>query len=145
MRVIFIAGLVGFVFIAANIVPSLAQPSQQITGKTCGELFRSCFRICAIHTGEVAYQGCEADCNTGQKSCLSTGTWRSKNATVKAEGATSATESENVSKWTRKEWNAAKAKWSIEKVKWANCRNQANDKKLSGRKSWSFLYDCMSN
>ena len=145
MRVIFIAGLVGLTLIAANTDSPLAQPSQQITGKTCRELFRSCFRICAIHTGETAYQGCETDCNDGQISCLSTGTWRSKNATVKAEGATSATESENVSKWTRKEWNAAKAKWSMEKVKWASCRNQAKEKKLSGRKSWSFLYDCMSN
>ena len=57
---------------------------------------------------------------------------------------TLATKAEDVSKWTTKQWNAAKAKWSNEKVKWADCQKQADEKKLSGRKSWSFLYDCMA-
>jgi hypothetical protein len=51
---------------------------------------------------------------------------------------------EDVSKWTRKEWNAAKAKWSEEKTQWDDCQTQAKAKKLLGRKSWQFLYDCMT-
>jgi len=51
---------------------------------------------------------------------------------------------EDVSKWTQKQWNAAKAKWSEEKTKWNGCQNQAKGKNLSGRKSWQFLYDCMT-
>jgi hypothetical protein len=52
---------------------------------------------------------------------------------------------EDVSKWTQKQWNAAKAKWVKEKDKWNNCNKQATDKKLSGRKSWSFIYSCMTS
>src|SRR5215831_15746579 len=51
---------------------------------------------------------------------------------------------EDVSKWTQKQWNAAKAKWSEEKTKWNDCQTQAKAKSLSGRKSWQFLYDCMT-
>ena len=51
---------------------------------------------------------------------------------------------EDVSKWTQKQWNAAKAKWSEEKTKWNACQGQAKTKNLSGRKSWQFLYDCMT-
>ncbi len=50
----------------------------------------------------------------------------------------------DVSKWTRKEWNAAKAKWVHEKKKWHDCNGQAKAQKLSGRQSWQFLYDCMT-
>jgi len=51
---------------------------------------------------------------------------------------------EDVSKWTQKQWNAAKAKWSEEKTTWNDCQTQAKTKNLSGRKSWQFLYDCMT-
>jgi hypothetical protein len=51
---------------------------------------------------------------------------------------------EDVTKWTQKQWNAAKAKWSKETVKWGDCQKQADAKKLSGRESWSFLYSCMT-
>jgi len=51
---------------------------------------------------------------------------------------------EDVSKWTQKQWNVAKAKWSEEKTKWNDCQTQAKTKNLSGRKSWQFLYDCMT-
>ena len=50
---------------------------------------------------------------------------------------------EDVSKWTQKQWDAAKAKWSKETTKWDSCQKQADQQKLSGRKSWQFLYDCM--
>src|SRR5437773_1065121 len=52
---------------------------------------------------------------------------------------------EDVSKWTQKQWNAAKAKWVKQKDKWNSCNKQASDKKLSGRDSWSFLYTCMTS
>jgi hypothetical protein len=51
---------------------------------------------------------------------------------------------QDVSKWTRKQWNAAKAKWSEEKTQWNDCQAQAKAKKRLGRKSWPFLYDCMT-
>jgi malic enzyme len=51
---------------------------------------------------------------------------------------------DDVSKWTQKQWNAAKAKWVKEKDKWKSCNKQATDKKLSGRNSWSFIYTCMT-
>ena len=58
--------------------------------------------------------------------------------------ATSTTKMEDVSKWTQKQWDAAKAKWSEEKAKWGDCKKQSTKAKLSGRKSWQFLYDCMT-
>jgi hypothetical protein len=51
---------------------------------------------------------------------------------------------DDVSKWTTKHWNQAKAKWAKEKVKWSDCEKEAKDQKLTGRKSWSFIYDCMT-
>jgi len=52
---------------------------------------------------------------------------------------------DDVSKWTLKQWNEAKAKWAKEKEKWADCRKQSKDQKLTGRKSWSFLASCMTS
>jgi hypothetical protein len=51
---------------------------------------------------------------------------------------------EDVSKWTQKQWNAAKAKWSEEKTKWNDCQTEAKAKVLAGHKSWQFPYDCMT-
>jgi hypothetical protein len=51
----------------------------------------------------------------------------------------------DVSKWTSEQWDKAKAQWALEKEKWADCQKQADDKKLSGRESWSFLASCMTN
>ncbi len=80
-----ISVLAAAMFAVASSTPSPAQTGDQIAGKTCKQLFRSCFRICVHHKGEAAYQGCEADCNSGNKSCRRTGTWKSKNAIVTAE------------------------------------------------------------
>ena len=49
-----------------------------------------------------------------------------------------------VKKWTTKQWNAAKSEWAKDKAKWAGCQQQSTDQKLAGRKSWSFLYTCMT-
>jgi hypothetical protein len=50
-----------------------------------------------------------------------------------------------VENWTRKQWNAAKREWSKNKEKWDRCNQQATDRHLTGRKSWSFIYDCMTS
>ena len=49
-----------------------------------------------------------------------------------------------VEAWSRKQWEAAKKEWAKDKTKWADCRKQSKTQKLQGRKSWSFLYTCMT-
>ena len=64
-----------------------------------------------------------------------------------AASSASATASQtvaDVSKWTSKQWDAAKVKFAQEKDKWAGCEKQAKAQNLAGRKSWQFLYDCMT-
>ena len=50
-----------------------------------------------------------------------------------------------VETWTRKQWETAKKEWAKDKAKWADCRKQSSKQKLEGRKSWSFLYKCMTS
>ena len=50
---------------------------------------------------------------------------------------------DQVKTWSLKKWNQARTEFAKDKAKWATCRQQGNDKKLTGRASWSFLYDCM--
>jgi hypothetical protein len=52
--------------------------------------------------------------------------------------------SAKVENWTKRQWNAAKQKWSRNKAKWNACNQDLKDQKLSGRKSWSYLYECMT-
>jgi hypothetical protein len=49
-----------------------------------------------------------------------------------------------VETWTKEKWAKAEKEWAKDKAKLADCRKQSKDQKLSGRKSWSFLYDCMA-
>lgn len=62
-------------------------------------------------------------------------------------GPTSSKQSiaDRVETWTTKQWNAAKKEWAKDRAKWADCQNKSKAQKLSGRKSWSFLYRCMTN
>ncbi|WP_210251885.1 hypothetical protein [Methylocystis heyeri] len=46
--------------------------------------------------------------------------------------------------WTEKEWSEAVKEWSKDEAKWASCKEKSEAQKLSGRKSWSFLYTCMT-
>ena len=48
-----------------------------------------------------------------------------------------------VETWTQKQWGTAQQEWSKDKAKWAGCQKQSHAQDLSGRKSWSFLYQCM--
>jgi hypothetical protein len=50
-----------------------------------------------------------------------------------------------VETWTSMQWEAAKEKWAKDKAKWAGCQEQSSKQKLEGRKSWSFLYTCMTS
>ena len=49
-----------------------------------------------------------------------------------------------VETWTTKQWDAAKLEWAKDKAKWADCEKQSGKQKLEGRKSWPFLYKCMT-
>jgi len=51
---------------------------------------------------------------------------------------------DDVSEWTSRQWNRAKAKWEQEKEKWADCQRQSKEQNLTGRESWSFLASCMT-
>ncbi len=62
---------------------------------------------------------------------------------VQAQAPTTPSTTDQVKTWTLKKWNAAKAEFAKDKAKWADCRKQGTDKKLKGKASWSFLYDCM--
>ena len=53
--------------------------------------------------------------------------------------------STQVETWTKTQWEAAKKEWAKEKTKWADCRKQSDKQKLEGRKSWPFLYKCMTS
>ena len=57
--------------------------------------------------------------------------------------AQSPSTTEQVKTWSLKKWNEVKAEISKDKAKWSSCRQHSKDKKLTGRASWSFLYDCM--
>lgn len=49
-------------------------------------------------------------------------------------------------RWTAKEWKKATAGWARNnKEKWADCRKQAKDQRLTGRKSRTFLASCMTS
>jgi hypothetical protein len=50
-----------------------------------------------------------------------------------------------VEAWTSTQWEAAKEEWAKDKAKWADCQEQSSKQKLEGRKSWSFLYTCMTS
>ena len=65
-------------------------------------------------------------------------------STGKSMSDTIKSTAEDVSKWTQKQWDEAKAKWAKEKDKWESCNKKASDQKLEGRNSWSFLYTCMT-
>jgi hypothetical protein len=48
-----------------------------------------------------------------------------------------------IDNWTAEEWSAATTEWAKETTKWAACQQRATDQQLTGRTSWTFLYNCM--
>jgi hypothetical protein len=65
-------------------------------------------------------------------------------AASKTQASSEPSTTAKVENWTKKQWNAAKQKWSQDKAKWNACNQDTKDRRLSGRKSWSYLYDCMT-
>ncbi len=61
-----------------------------------------------------------------------------------APASSEPSDANKVEKWTKKEWHNAVKEWAKDETKWAGCREQSKARKLSGRKSWSFLYRCMT-
>ena len=53
--------------------------------------------------------------------------------------------STQVETWTKAQWEAAKKDWAKDTAKWADCQKQSDKQKLEGRKSWPFLYKCMTS
>ena len=53
--------------------------------------------------------------------------------------------SERVETWTKTQWDSAQKEWAKDKTKWSGCQKQSEVKHLDGRKSWSFLYSCMTS
>jgi len=66
------------------------------------------------------------------------------NPPVRARASSEPSTAAKVENWTNKQWSAAKRKWSRDKAKWNACDQDSKDRKLPGRKSWSYLYDCMT-
>jgi hypothetical protein len=50
---------------------------------------------------------------------------------------------DQVKDWTLKKWNAMKREWRKDRAKWDTCNRKASDQKLTGKASWTFIYDCM--
>jgi hypothetical protein len=69
------------------------------------------------------------------------GTSAPKDTSASAQASQTMTD---VSKWTRRQWHAAKVKWQEERNSWNSCETEAKTQNLAGRKSWQFLYDCMT-
>ena len=61
-----------------------------------------------------------------------------------AKDSSKASISTEVENWTEDQWEAAKKEWAKDTTKWASCRKQSSGQKLEGRKSWPFLYKCMT-
>jgi hypothetical protein len=64
-------------------------------------------------------------------------------STTPSSSTTVSSTADQVKDWTRKKWNAMKREWRKDKAKWDACNQRASDQKLSGKASWSFIYDCM--
>jgi hypothetical protein len=65
--------------------------------------------------------------------------------TVSAQAPAQPSTTDKVKSWTQKKWNAAKHEYAKDKVKWDACNKRATERHLTGRKSWSFVYDCMKS
>jgi len=50
---------------------------------------------------------------------------------------------DEVKDWTLKKWNAMQHEWRKNRAKWDTCNRQASGQKLTGKASWTFIYDCM--
>lgn len=98
-------------------------------------------RMLFVSLALVAAFGIGAATSMAQTSMAQTQTTPPKDTSVSAQASQTMTE---VSKWTRRQWHAAKVKWQEERDSWNSCQTEAKAQNLAGRKSWQFLYDCMT-
>ncbi len=99
---------------------------------------------CGIGSGLAFAQTSKAtDTKTTSQPAKSKDAKSDKSNSSKSDSSKSESTLTSVQNWTTKQWNAMTKEWSKDKAKWADCRKQSNSRKLSGRNSWSFLYDCM--
>jgi hypothetical protein len=68
-----------------------------------------------------------------------------KTQTAPATASSASAASSRVETWTRKQWDSAQKQWAKDKTRWSGCQKQSGEKHLDGRKSWSFLYTCMTS
>lgn len=64
--------------------------------------------------------------------------------TAPAAASSGSAASARVETWTRKQWDSAQKEWAKDQAKWSGCQKQSGEHHLGGRKSWSFLYTCMT-
>jgi Flp pilus assembly protein TadB len=76
-----------------------------------------------------------------QTQATSPTTARTQTAPASASSVSAA--SARVETWTRKQWDSAQKEWAKDKTRWSDCQKQSGEKHLDGRRSWSFLYNCM--
>jgi hypothetical protein len=62
-----------------------------------------------------------------------------------SEAQAKATTTEKVKTISARQWSRMKRQWSKQTVKWTSCNKQADDQKLIGRKSWTFIASCMNS
>ncbi len=67
-----------------------------------------------------------------------------KKESAPASTSSGSAASAQVETWTKKQWNSAQKEWAKDKARWSDCRKQSGERHLVGRKSWSFLYSCMT-
>jgi hypothetical protein len=78
-----------------------------------------------------------------QTPATSSTTAKTQTAPPSASSASAA--SSRVEIWTKKQWDSAQKQWAKDKTRWSDCQKQSGEKHLDGRKSWSFLYTCMTS
>lgn len=100
-----------------------------------------CSHMILVALTAVAVLGAAPDLAAAQSPSSQTSANSASGSTLSAQASQTAAD---VSKWSRKQWNAAKAKWAQEKDAWNSCQTKATAQNLAGRKSWQFLYDCMT-
>ena len=73
----------------------------------------------------------------GAGASLAQGQTQPQSAPKPAE--TSTMKMEDVSKWTQKQWNAAKIKWAKEKTQWNDCQTKQKPKIFQDIKAGGFF------
>ena len=78
-----------------------------------------------------------------QTSATSSTTAKAQTAPATASSVSAA--SARVETWTKNQWDSSQKEWAKDKTRWSDCQKRSGEKHLDGRKSWSFLYTCMTS